>query len=528
MPIWRSCVLSMIVACAFWPLAVRAEVTENPAEQAAAVAPKEALPSTTPGVSGAPSVTAPAASPITVPSAAPVATPASPAVASPVAAPLQVPSATSSAGTPDAFAKRIGFEGTWQNLLHYRNRYDFSDQKLKYGANGKEVGFIGTFFRPRLTFELLPNLRAVWEVEIGLNVWSRNDPAQYSAAQSNAFLFANRELFLEGHFNNDLWGFKVGYQKFYDPSGLFLGHWVGAGTLIVNPKAVKISVSAGQLPDQTYEGVTLERNNFNHDATFYGLRFDVPWQDKLMFSASAYGLHDTRVVRQTLDLATITAHLDGTYKWAGEANCFKAGADFDFQGGSWKNRAENDSQSLAAWALQAFATLNLHDFGLEYNLLVMSADDDHLTNKRNGAFLYSGKSRSRTLILTEDELRDRGGNLDEAIGTDVNKNGSFFSENAGLMVTDLTLSYQVAEFFTPSLILGVGTVLNSSNAAGNTLVGVEGDLDLLFTYRKVLDFHLTGGILVPGKAASIRLNNGGYSAQTKNQYMFETSVAAHF
>ena len=50
----------------------------------------------------------------------------------------------------------------------------------------------------------------------------------------------------------------------------------------------------------------------------------------------------------------------------------------------------------------------------DLNLLALSADDNW-DGTNTTVLIYSGRSRSKTIILTEDELRDRGGNMDELI-----------------------------------------------------------------------------------------------------------------
>jgi len=127
-------------------------------------------------------------------------------------------------------------------------------------------------------------------------------------------------------------------------------------------------------------------------------------------------------------------------------------------------------------------------------------------------------------MLSEDEIRDRGGNLDERLSEVKNK---FYRVRPGLWLGDVTLGLIVADLFKPKVIVGAATVLNKDNALGNGFVGVEADLDLEIVYKKWLSFHLTGGLLAPGKAASAFVNL--YDKEATNiQYQLETSLSAFF
>ena len=61
------------------------------------------------------------------------------------------------------------------------------------------------------------------------------------------------------------------------------------------------------MPDQTYEGIAFDKNNFNSDTILYGLRLFMPF-DKVQLDAAIWGLHDTQVVGRTVDMMAITAN----------------------------------------------------------------------------------------------------------------------------------------------------------------------------------------------------------------------------
>lgn len=417
----------------------------------------------------------------------------------------------------DVFERIVNFNAVIQSVFYYRNDSDFDGTRPFYNEDGQSVGLLGTFFAPKLELKPIEEIRIYYEAEIGLNLWSRNDPAQYSSGEKSAFQLAHREIYAEGHFVDNLVGFKVGYQKFYDPSGLFLGHWIGAASFISDPGWARFTLSAGQLPDQTYEGVTLDSNNFKHDTLVYGLRTDVPHKEWL-FTIWMYGLNDSQIVDQTANIVTPGFSFSADYKWV------NFGLDLALQAGKTTNAAADGDEKTFAYALQAFADFSYYGFGTHLSQLILSADDKHDHNGNNGAFYYSGKSRSRTIMLSEDEIRDKGGNLDEMIAA---RRGQFYLARSGYSLTDLAFSYNVKDIFVPALIVGAGFALESDNALAGVMVGVETDLDMEIKYKDILSFHLIGGILFPGGAAAAYVNQYDRKA-TNNQYMVETSLGVFF
>lgn len=414
-------------------------------------------------------------------------------------------------------SKYLKFNGVLQTVMVYRNDYDFDSTPRYYDADGQSVGILGTFFKPQLSLFPVENLKIFWEMELGLNMWSRHNADQYQSGNFDTFRLAHRELYVEGKFLDGWLGFKVGYQFFEDPGRMFLGHWIGAANIWTDARFAKFTVMAGQLPGQTYEGIGLNANNFRHDTFVYGARADVPVKE-WNIAISILGLHDAETIGQTLDLMNASMRVSANYGWV------NFGLDAAFQYGKTKNGASTGDETTLAWALQAFAQFKAGGFDIQLNQLVLSADDVADRNAHNGAFFYSGKSRSRTLILSEDEIRDQGYNLDEFMSQ---KRNNFYLSRAGLSLTDLTVSYNLKDIFVPAIIVGAGFTLEPDNALGGRMIGVETDLDLELRYRDILSFHLVGGILFPGKAAAVYVNSGDLSA-TNNQYMVQASLSVMY
>lgn len=413
--------------------------------------------------------------------------------------------------------KWLNFGATLQTVLIYQNDTDFEDTKRYYNENGQSGGLLGTFLKTQLSLHPIEQIKIYWEMEMGLNLWSRHDPDQYTSGERDTFRIAQRELYAEGIFLDGLLGFKAGYQYFNDPGSLFLGHWLGAFSITSKRDWAKFSFTIAQVPGQTYEGITLDSNNFQHDTFVYGLRVDVPYK-QWKFIVGLYGLHDSEVVGQSLNLFSPSLSIEADYEM------IDFGIDAVFQAGTTTKGSNMSDEETIAWALQAYAKLNTKGFGLEFNQLILSGDDKYDRNKTNHGFFYSGKSRSRTLILSENDIRDIGGNLDERLGE---RRGKFNVIRPGLSITDITLCYKVADYFSPALIIGAGFVLEKDNALGGQMVGIETDLDLKFSYKNIVDFHLIGGLLYPGKAAAAFVNSFD-KQETNIQYMLETSLSVSF
>lgn len=415
---------------------------------------------------------------------------------------------------------RIEIHAELQNVFLYRNDTDFDRTSPLYDPDGQTVGALATIFTPKLTWHLTRNLRIYYEAEIGLNYWSRNNPDEESGLSSEFFVMKHREIWGEGEFFDGQFGFKVGYQRFQDPTGLFVDHWIGALQLWYSwAPGERVGLFVGEVPDQVYEGIDIRENNFKRDILVMGARADVGLYEGLSLSLGLHGLYDSHIVGKTRWLVAPNLRFHAT------AGPFTGYVDGVLQYGRFENATlGGGDQTTLAWAAQAHAELDFHPFVIEFNLVALSPDDAHDGNGTNGAFLYSAKPSSTTIMLTEDETRDWYDNFDERMSL---YRGGFFLNRAGLVLGDVKASWEVADFFRPALIVGAAAVLEPDNALGNRFVGVEADLDLEFRYKQLLVVHLVGGALVPGAAGGSLVNRMGpfSSIQTDPVYMAEVSLA---
>jgi hypothetical protein len=399
---------------------------------------------------------------------------------------------------------RVEIHADLQNLVLLRNDSDFDRTRPTYDAYGQSVGAFATLLRPKVTWHVQKNLRLYYEAELGLNFWSRNNPDEPSQTAPGAFLLKHREVYSQGEFLEGRTGFKAGYQYFRDTTGLFVGHWMGAASAFYAwNDASRASVFFGQIPDLTYDGIKVAgdqqvNTNFRRDIFVFGPRTDVKLGNNAAFAAAIHVLYDNHLVDQTRWLVAPNMQIDGT---SGAYSGFVGGV---LQVGRFQHAAlGGKDQNVFAWAAQAHGSANWDPAQLAVNVLALSPDDQAEGNTRNGAFTYSSKSRSATIILTEDELRNWYDQLDRRMGR---FEGGFWTHRAGLLIGDVKGTWIVTKVFRPALVVGAASVLNKKNAMDKSFVGVETDVDLEFRASEKLAAHLVGGLLVPGGAGGVLLN----------------------
>lgn len=406
------------------------------------------------------------------------------------------------------------------NFFLFRNDSDFDRTAPRYNESGQTVGAFATILTPRLTWHLTDNLRMTYEVEIGLNYWSRNNPDTESALSPDVFVMKHREMFAEGEFFGERFGFRVGYQRLQDPTGLFLNHWIGAARVFWSLfEGRRCGVFVGQIPDQVYEGLTIRDNNFKRDILVFGAGGEWDLGRGWGLAAGVHGLYDSHVVSRTRWVVAPAARVTwGKGPW-------NVAVDGVLQAGRFENAAlDGSDQTVLAWAAQAHVGLDLHPWLAEFNVLALSPDDAHDGNKRQGAFLSAAKPRSATRMLTEDEVRDWYDNYDERMST---FEGGFFLNRAGLFLADASVGVEVTDFFQPRLVVGAAMVLEPKNALDGRFAGLEALADLTFFWREMLFVHVVGGALFPGRAAAALVNRMDRSA-TDPIWMTEVSLTVRY
>lgn len=392
------------------------------------------------------------------------------------------------------------------NLLVFRSDTDFTRDRPFYDEHGQTSGAFATVFTPTLQWNATDDIRVFYEAEVGLNYWSKNNPDQENALADDIFVLKHRQVFAEGTLANGRFGFKAGYQYFTDTTGLFLGHWIGAASLTGSWRpGQSAGVFVGMVPDLTYEGLSIVENNFRHDIFVFGARTDLALTPHWTLNAGVHALHDASIVGRTRWVVAPNVHVAGRSDWLDGGKVRVHGAiDAVVQAGVAANAATDGSdQTILAWAAQGHLGIDMRVVDLRLNVFALSADDADLGNGRDGAFLYSSKSTSATVFMTEDETRNWYDQLDRRMAR---YQGGFWQHRAGLVVNDLRLTVTALDWFAPSLIVGNSLVLEPANALGHRNVGVEGSLDLAFRVGDLLVTRMLLGGMLPGKAAGALVN----------------------
>lgn len=408
------------------------------------------------------------------------------------------------------------------NLFIFRNDRDYDRSPPAYDENGQTEGAFATVFRPSLQWNINEDLLVFYEIEVGLNYWSKNNPDEENALAADIFVLKHRQLYTEGRVADGHVGFKVGYQYFTDPTALFFGHWIGAANVWwqINNDS-RLTLFGGQVPDTTFEGMDIRFNNFRRDIWMFGARGDFVFPEQgLSLAVGLHDLYDTHIVGRRLWLIAPSFRLE----WKDESNVVCVGAMLQY--GRHEGAALGGSdQTVLAWAAQAKAELDTGPVLIGLNILALSPDDMYDGNDMDGAFRYSSKSTSATMYLTEDEVRNWYDQLDRRMGR---YEGGFWRHRAGLFVGDIKAKLNLLDWFRPALIVGAATVLNPDNALGNAFVGLEGDLDIAFHYGDHLIARIVPGIFIPGRAASAIINEGTDREATDPVYSVEASLQVVF
>ncbi|MDX9722421.1 MAG: hypothetical protein RBU37_16875 [Myxococcota bacterium] len=392
--------------------------------------------------------------------------------------------------------------GYFSTMGLLRSDADFDDSPRYYDEDGQSEGQFATFLRPHLRLQH-DALSLYYEAELGWNVWGMNNPDLALGHDEHSFLMKHRELWASWQFDEHV-RLKAGYQRVQDISGLFLNHWLGAAELALHFDELELALRFGQLPEDRFEGIDVRDNNFFSDSFFAALLGRLELGDGLSLEAEIDGLADDRVTRRPLYL------LNGVLGLRFVDDEVDAFVHLAGQWGEWTNAAlgERDQQSLA-WAAQAGLHQKMGDFCWGIGLLALSGDDADAANTHNGAYFASAKNQSRTLMLSEDEFRDRYDNLDERISTQW---GAFSLNRSGLFLGDLSVGYALAEWYHPQLVLGAAFALEPANAFDEQFVGWETSLINRFPLAEYAELRLVGQLLVPGAAAAVFVNDVDQSA----------------
>ncbi len=395
---------------------------------------------------------------------------------------------------------KVSLEGRLTTQLHLRNDSDFDPTDRYYDVDGQTEGQAATFFAPRVSIDVPGRARIVYGLELGWNAWSRNNPGQPNQfGGSDAAGLMARHKALYAAWSGDSVSITAGYQELVDPSGLFLDNSTGAVTLGFGPQTSRLTLIVGQLADTTYEGLDIRSDNFVTDSALAGVTYRRLISTKIQVDAALYSLLDNRSIDRPLQLNTAVAGVRV------DSDTYQAWAHVVGQYGIWTGAAVGGGdQTIAAYAVQLGTRQRIGKLNWGLNLVALSPDDDDDGNDAQGAFFGAGKNRSPSVLLSEDEQRDRYDNLDERIGTQW---GPFAVNPAGLTLYDVSLGYEVTSIYKPRLVLAGATNLNPNRAFDARFVGAEVSVLNRFELSSSTTVYLNALVFLPGEAAAVFVND---------------------
>lgn len=420
--------------------------------------------------------------------------------------------------------RSIELTGELSTTLYLRNDTDFDPSPRFDDLDGQSDSQFATFFNPTLTVNTGRGVKVKYQLELGWNAWGLNNPSQ-----PNQFMampgqpLQGRHRLIWGQWRGENTSVRFGFQEFRDPSGLFLNHTVGGLKVRLKRGSHRLEVIFAQLPDTTYEGIGFNRDYITDDnltTDRFIMGSDYRWtQRSLKLNVGLYGLNDESLFHRALRLGTAVLSL--SHKAKGR----RVWVHLLGQGG-WQDRASALNQRVdhQAFAYQVGARFRAGKLTWSIRSFGVSGDDDYDGNQRQGAFFGSAKNLSKTRLLTEDESRDRYDNLDERMGSYL---GVLAFNPAGLMVNDLSLSYQLKEWYQLEAVAGLGSTMNPTRAMGARWMGLELTLTQRWKLSEAAQVFLTGLALLPGEAAAVLINDQDRRA-TETLYGLTMGISARF
>ena len=130
------------------------------------------------------------------------------------------------------------------NLFLFRNDRDFDRTPPAYDESGQTEGAFATVFRPNITFNIDKNLKVFYEIELGLNYWSKNNPDQENALAADIFVLKHRQSFAEGAVLDGIANDQAGFWR--DMVGESQMRWLGPEKGIVHMAAAALRRGCGR------------------------------------------------------------------------------------------------------------------------------------------------------------------------------------------------------------------------------------------------------------------------------------------
>lgn len=388
----------------------------------------------------------------------------------------------------------------------YQNDTDFDDTEPLYNEYGQSMGYISTVFKPTVRWTPIDAITLFYELEVGDNFWSRNDANQGEATGEGRPIFRHKQFWGSVTFPDTMTGAKAGYMYLYDPTHLVLDKNLGALYVFSAWKSGSANLGVAQIPDTSYEGRDPNQQIFDPDTNGYDPTKNNFENDNFIFFASAeQNVADSAVVRPAALFRWDKTIVGRTLWFVSPALNFnwkplehvKLELDAATEIGKYENGGiDNRDVDIFAWAAQLGLALDWEKIGVRIGALALSSDDDP-NNLYDSGFIYSGFSKSPTVILSKNDIQDTYDNLDRRAA----------AQGAGLLLADLQLTGRVTDELSIFSVFGYGIVLENEYLSDDANLGFEADIGaMLKLYRDYVKFTLLGATLLPGKAASALSN----------------------
>lgn len=388
----------------------------------------------------------------------------------------------------------------------YQNDTDFDDTKPLYEDYGQSMGYISTTFRPSVKWTPIEAITLFYELEVGDNFWSRNDPNQGDATGEGHPIFRHKQFWGSVTFPDSKTDIKAGYQYLYDPTHLVLDKYLGAMLVCSAWKSGSASAGIAEIPDTTYEGRDPNQQTFDPDTNGYNPTRNNFENDNFIFFADVeqnvggatvvkpgvFFRWDKTIVGRTLWFVSPVVDLS----WK-PSNFLALALDIAAEIGKFENGGiDNHDLDILAGAAQLDLTLNWERIVLQFDALALSPDNDP-NNLKDSEFIYSNYCNSPTVILTKNDIQDTYDNIDKRAA----------AQGAGLLVVDSRITGRVTDGLNVFGVVGYGIVLEDEYLSEGPNLGLEADIgSTLNLYRDMVKFTLLGAALFPGKAAAALSN----------------------
>ena len=405
------------------------------------------------------------------------------------------------------------FSGSFLTFFFWQNDSDFDRTEPVFNEYGQSAGYVDVTIFPRLVWDLSRHVRFYYFAEIGDSFWSSHNTDPFSEIAEEKPVYLQKQLWAQIILPGEDFGLRAGFQYIHDPTFLFLEKDVGAFQAFYQQGDSAIRFTAMQVPDTVYEGFDFEENNFQNDVFVFAL-------DGTYLASGNTGLRpglfikwDREDVNRPKLLFTPSLNLSHDFGRPG-----KWMLDLAFQAGQWQGAALNNRDlDLIAGAAQVHGSFAISNAEFETNAFFFTPDDSDPNNDVDTSFDYSGLSRSRTLVLTQNWIFDQYNNLDETAA----------SSKAGYFLVDLFTRYPLAKGLEIFNVVGHAIVLKNRYANEGSTVGTEVDVGLFwYPYPKTRLMAL-GGVVVPGHAGAAFRNEISLTA-TDPMYYFQGASEIFF